>query len=140
MNYNIETSESFDKEAKRLLKHYASFAGDYNKLLEELSQNPQLGTDLGGGLQQNSHEDYFQRKRQKWRRTGNLVHGYPARSKTPRSIFFIFTTNPNAPPQQERNRGVTPEKRVKVIYYRDLLFYIFSLPRFFTQKTHFIIH
>ena len=50
MNYNIETSESFDKEAKRLLKHYASFAGDYNKLLEELSQNPQLGTDLGGGL------------------------------------------------------------------------------------------
>ena len=50
MNYNIETSESFDKEAKRLLKHYASFAGAYNKLLEELSQNPQLGTDLGGGL------------------------------------------------------------------------------------------
>ena len=24
MNYNIETSESFDKQAKRLQKHYAS--------------------------------------------------------------------------------------------------------------------
>lgn len=50
MNYNIETSESFDKQAKRLQKHYASFVEDYNVLLQELKQNPQAGTDLGGGL------------------------------------------------------------------------------------------
>lgn len=50
MNYKIESSASFDKEAKRLQKHYASFKEDYLKLLDELEQNPQLGTDLGGGL------------------------------------------------------------------------------------------
>ena len=31
-------------------KRYASFAADYEKLLEDLSANPHLGTDLGGGL------------------------------------------------------------------------------------------
>lgn len=50
MNYSIESSASFDKEAKRLGKRYASFKEDYVKLLDELSLNPQLGTDLGRGL------------------------------------------------------------------------------------------
>lgn len=50
MTYNIKTSKSFDKEIKRLGKRYASIAYDYETLLEELEQNPQLGTDLGGGL------------------------------------------------------------------------------------------
>ena len=50
MNYEIETSASFDREAKRLGKHYTSFKDDYNKLLEELRLNPELGTSLGGGL------------------------------------------------------------------------------------------
>ena len=50
MNYSIVSSASFDKEAKRLAKHYASFKEDYLKLLDELSRNPQLGTDLGHGL------------------------------------------------------------------------------------------
>lgn len=140
MNYNIETSESFDKEAKRLLKHYASFAGDYNKLLEELSQKPTTRNRSRRWSSQNSHEDYFQRKRQKWRRTGNLVHGYPVRARRHAQSSLYLRQIRTHLHQQERNRGVTPEKRVKVIYYRDLLFYIFSLPRFFTQKTHFIIH
>ena len=46
MNYSIESSASFDKEAKRLGKRYVSFKEDYLKL----SRNPQLGTDLGHGL------------------------------------------------------------------------------------------
>lgn len=50
MNYSIESSESFDKEVKRLVKHYPSFKKDYKSLLQELEDNPQLGTDLGGGL------------------------------------------------------------------------------------------
>lgn len=50
MNYKIESSASFDKEVKRLSKHYASFKEDYLNLLDDLSQNPQLGTDLGHGL------------------------------------------------------------------------------------------
>ena len=50
MNYSIESSASFDKEAKRLGKRYVSFKEDYLKLLDELSRNPHLGTDLGHGL------------------------------------------------------------------------------------------
>lgn len=50
MNYDIKTTASFDKEAKRLSKHYVSFKNDYEILLDELSSNPQLGTDLGNGL------------------------------------------------------------------------------------------
>ena len=50
MNYSIETSASFDREFKRLAKHYSSFKSDYASLLDELERNPQLGTDLGSGL------------------------------------------------------------------------------------------
>jgi len=50
MNYRIELSASFEKEAKRLKKHYASFVDDYGRLIDELEANPRLGTDLGGGL------------------------------------------------------------------------------------------
>lgn len=50
MNYKIEISASFRKEAKHLKKHYDSFVDDYEKLLDELEANPHLGTDLGGGL------------------------------------------------------------------------------------------
>ena len=46
MNYRIKTTKSFDKEIKRLGKHYASIAND----LDELAQNPRLGIDLGSGL------------------------------------------------------------------------------------------
>ncbi len=50
MNYKIKLSDSFKKEAKRLKKHYASFADDYDNLIDELEANPLLGTDLGSGV------------------------------------------------------------------------------------------
>lgn len=50
MNYSIKTSKSFDKEIKRLGKRYASMADDFEHLIEELTVNPALGTDLGSGL------------------------------------------------------------------------------------------
>lgn len=50
MNYSIETAASFDREAKRLSKHYASFKKDYETLLDELENNPKSGTDLGNGV------------------------------------------------------------------------------------------
>lgn len=50
MKYRIESLATFEREAKRFNKHYASFADDYEKLLDELEQNPRLGVDLGGGL------------------------------------------------------------------------------------------
>ena len=50
MNYKIIVKPSFEREAKRLRKHYVSFKEDYASLLDELERNPRLGTDLGGGL------------------------------------------------------------------------------------------
>lgn len=50
MNYDIIVQPTFQREAKRLAKHYASFKEDYAALIGELEQNPLLGTDLGGGL------------------------------------------------------------------------------------------
>ena len=50
MDYKIKTAKSFDKEIKRLGKRYVSIAEDYAQLLLDISANPRLGTDLGGGL------------------------------------------------------------------------------------------
>lgn len=50
MNYKILVKPTFEREAKRLKKHYASFREDYIRLIEDLEANPLLGTDLGGGL------------------------------------------------------------------------------------------
>lgn len=50
MNYNILVKPTFEREAKRMSKHYASFKKDYENLINELEQNPLSGTDLGGGL------------------------------------------------------------------------------------------
>lgn len=41
---------TFQREAKRMAKHYASFKEDLASLVDELEQNPQLGTDFGHGL------------------------------------------------------------------------------------------
>lgn len=46
----IHTISPFDKEMKRLSKKYRSLIGDYIAWLEELRNNPLLGTDLGGGI------------------------------------------------------------------------------------------
>ncbi len=50
MNYKIVVKPTFEREAKWLRKHYASFKEDFIHLLEDLEANPRLGTDLGGGL------------------------------------------------------------------------------------------
>lgn len=50
MNYKILVKPTFQREAKRMAKHYHSFAKDYETLIDALEQNPHLGTDLGGGL------------------------------------------------------------------------------------------
>lgn len=50
MNYNILVKPTFEREAKRMSKHYASFKKDYENLINELERNPLSGTDLGGGL------------------------------------------------------------------------------------------
>ena len=50
MNYEIIVKPTFQREAKRMAKHYASFKEDFALLIDDLEKNPQLGTDLGHGL------------------------------------------------------------------------------------------
>lgn len=50
MKVKINQSHTFKKEAKRFAKRYASFCMDYENLLNELTENPLLGTDLGNGI------------------------------------------------------------------------------------------
>ena len=50
MNYEILTTENFDKKAKSLAKKYHSLPGDLEKLKKELLENPETGDDLGNNL------------------------------------------------------------------------------------------
>lgn len=47
---DIRTISPFDKEMKRLRKKYRSLVSDYVAWLEELCNNPLMGTDLGNGI------------------------------------------------------------------------------------------
>ena len=47
MNYNIELSANFKKEAKRLTKKYPSLKGELVTLFTEVEENPKLGIPLG---------------------------------------------------------------------------------------------
>ena len=50
MNYKFLQSSYFEKEAKRLAKHYPSFARDLAIFADELQQNPWQGVDLGNNI------------------------------------------------------------------------------------------
>jgi len=48
MNYEIQTTETFERNIKQLRKKYHSIDDDYEQFLNELLDNPTLGDDLGG--------------------------------------------------------------------------------------------
>ena len=50
MNYEIVTTEDFDKEVKSLAKKYRSFPDDLEKFKKELLENPIMGDDLGSNI------------------------------------------------------------------------------------------
>lgn len=50
MNYSIILHSTFEKEVKRLARHYPSLKQDLITLQKNIYENPRLGTDLGGGL------------------------------------------------------------------------------------------
>ena len=50
MKCSLKFQFSFEKEAKCLGKRYPSMKSDIASLCEEIMANPNLGTDLGGGL------------------------------------------------------------------------------------------
>ena len=47
MSYKIELTDNFKKEAKKLIKKYASLQAEIIELGKELSENPITGTPLG---------------------------------------------------------------------------------------------
>ena len=50
MSYNIELSDNFKKEAKKLSKKYPSLKNELAELFEELEENPTKGTPLGNDV------------------------------------------------------------------------------------------
>lgn len=50
MSYNIELTDNFKREAKRLSKKYPSLKEDLEALGAELAQNPTSGTHLGNNI------------------------------------------------------------------------------------------
>jgi len=50
MIYNVKTIPRFDKEIKRLAKKYTSLKNEYRELINELEENPEMGTSLGNNL------------------------------------------------------------------------------------------
>ncbi len=46
----VIATKEFVRSAKPIAKKYRSFNADYQKLIEELSKNPRMGTDLGDGF------------------------------------------------------------------------------------------
>jgi mRNA-degrading endonuclease RelE of RelBE toxin-antitoxin system len=47
MNYNIEVTEYFARQLKRLIKKYPSLKNEMQHLIESLEANPQTGTPIG---------------------------------------------------------------------------------------------
>ncbi len=50
MNYSIETTETFRKEAKKLVKKYPSLKSELVELNNKLEQNPFIGKHLGSDV------------------------------------------------------------------------------------------
>jgi len=46
MSYNVKTIEVFEKQAKRLIKKYASLKGELSELVRSLKEYPEQGTGL----------------------------------------------------------------------------------------------
>jgi hypothetical protein len=50
MSYNIQLSDNFKKEAKRLVKKYPSLKSELAELFNILEEDPTIGTPLGKGV------------------------------------------------------------------------------------------
>ena len=50
MSYKVDTIKHFEKQAKRLKKKFLSLKTEINELIDELEENPQMGTSIGNGF------------------------------------------------------------------------------------------
>ena len=49
MNFKVKTISVFEKQAKRLIKKYASLKAELLDLVQELKDNPEKGSPIGRG-------------------------------------------------------------------------------------------
>jgi mRNA-degrading endonuclease RelE of RelBE toxin-antitoxin system len=49
MAYNVKTIDVFERQAKRLIKKYASLRKELLELVQELKETPEQGTAIGKG-------------------------------------------------------------------------------------------
>lgn len=47
MNFNVIATEPFERKLKRLAKKYKSIASDLDSVIDQLIENPTLGTPIG---------------------------------------------------------------------------------------------
>src|ERR1035437_5252564 len=88
MSYSILVSDNFKKEAKKLIKKYASLKNELAILFEELQENPTLGTSLGN--------DIYKRRiaissKGKGKRGGARVMTFVKVSDTTVLVFSIYS-------------------------------------------------
>ncbi len=50
MSYSVELTDNFKKEAKKLIKKYASLKEEIKVLGQSLAENPKQGTSLGNNV------------------------------------------------------------------------------------------
>ena len=50
MSFEVTSIRQFDRQLKRLVRKYPSLAAEVESLAEALAEDPDLGTDIGGGL------------------------------------------------------------------------------------------
>ena len=49
MNFDVQVTAYFKKQAKRLIRKYPSLKGEVDELISTLMNSPEQGTDLGKG-------------------------------------------------------------------------------------------
>ncbi len=50
MSYRVDTTENFEREAKKLIKKYKSLKGEVDELVDSLHHKPFQGKHLGGSV------------------------------------------------------------------------------------------
>lgn len=50
MSFEVRTTPHFEKEAKVLSKRYKSFKNDLKELIQDLSEDPNIGSELSPGI------------------------------------------------------------------------------------------
>ncbi len=90
MYYKIQTYITFDKEVKKPGKKYKSIKKDLTELVQQLMQNPDMGTDLGNGYRKIRMSITDKGKRQKSRCQNHYAkhHSVCGRNKHRSSLYL----------------------------------------------------